>query len=505
MRLVRGKICAVIAAESCEGMKRQIRRAASRVRMAEVRLDWLGSRAEILRFLAWLASHRSRWPRLTLVATCRRRPSGGRCGFSVSAQIEMLERAVAAGCEWIDVELATARTLGPAGLRARFRPARCIVSLHDFRARRISRPRARAALGSLAPYRASMRKLALRTDSLQGALNLLSLTASRPALIAIPMGEEAFPARLLALRRSGAFAYAGVEQPTAPGQPTLEQLLGLYRAASINGSTRCYGAIGDPIAHSLSPHLHNAAFAALSMNALYLPFLIHRLEDFLPAISRAGLLGFSVTLPHKQSILRYLDECDPLAAEIGAVNTVVVRRSGRLAGYNTDYVGVLRTLQHRLPLARSRVLLLGAGGAARAVAFALARAGSAVFIASRRPAAARSLARSVGGESFPLTEVARGRFDAIVNATPVGMHPHANLSPLPASALCCLLVFDLVYRPTETRLLSLARSRGIQTASGLDMFLAQGAAQWEIWTGRRAPEAVMGRAVRKALRREPLA
>jgi len=248
--------------------------------------------------------------------------------------------------------------------------------------------------------------------------------------------------------------------------------------------------------------MHNAAFEARRMNAVYLPFLVSDLKDFISAIKPLGIRGFSITLPHKQAILGHLGDCDPLALKIGAVNTVVVRAAGKLYGYNTDYVGVLRALEKRLPLAGSRVLLLGAGGAARAVAFALAQAGSSVCISSRRLAPARALARLVGGEALARKQIRGEFFDAIVNATPVGMHPHAAASPLESFELNCRLVFDTIYRPRTTLLLKLAAKRGIETVSGFEMFLAQGMAQWEIWTGQRAPENVMRRAASAALGEE---
>ena len=218
----------------------------------------------------------------------------------------------------------------------------------------------------------------------------------------------------------------------------------------------------------------------------------------LNAIEPLEIRGFSVTLPHKQSILRHLDDCDPLAAAIGAVNTVVVRGGKKLYGYNTDYVGVLRALEQRMPLRGSRVLILGAGGAARAVAFALTQAGASVCISARRPEKAKALARVVGGEGMPRASIRREFFDAIVNATPVGMHPQIDRSPLGAVELNCRLVFDLIYRPRLTKLLQLASRRGIETISGLEMFIAQGTAQWEIWTGERAPITAMRRAVLRA-------
>jgi shikimate dehydrogenase len=184
------------------------------------------------------------------------------------------------------------------------------------------------------------------------------------------------------------------------------------------------------------------------------------------------------------------------------VNTVVVRGDGKLYGYNTDYVGVLRTLQTRIPLQNSRVLILGAGGAARAVAFALAEAGTSVCVTARRIEKAKSLARAAGGEAIARKQLRGEFFDAIVNATPVGMHPNVRQSPLDEKELNCRLVFDTIYRPRQTRLLELAARRGIQTVSGLDMFVAQGTAQWEIWTGERAPYDTMRRAVLRALEQE---
>jgi shikimate dehydrogenase len=233
-----------------------------------------------------------------------------------------------------------------------------------------------------------------------------------------------------------------------------------------------------------------------------LPFLVKDLRDFLAAVPEFGIRGFSVTIPHKQTILKYLKDCDPLAADIGAVNTVAVDRHGALHGSNTDYVGVLRSLEKKLSLAKSRVLVFGAGGSARAAAFALARARAAVTICARRPAAARELARAVGGEFVPRRALRTESFDAILNCTPIGMHPATGISPLTSSELHCRIVMDLVYRPEQTRLLQLAASKGIATVNGVEMFLAQGIAQWELWTGQRAPESVMRRAIVSALRSE---
>ena len=412
---------------------------------------------------------------------------------------------MAAGCRWCDVEIETAEQVGAPELRQALTPARLLISAHDFR--RLPR-NLRAAVRSLEAYRGDAIKIAAACRSLFDARRLLSLARGRSDVVVVPMGDDMLAARVLALREGSALAYAPIAQSTAPGQISFSETDGVYHLrrpfgksmAGVNPQTSLYGVIGDPIGHSLSPLMHNAAFAARRKNAVYLPFRVRDLSDFIAAVRNFRIAGFSVTIPHKERILRYLDVCDPLAREIGAVNTVCVR-GGRLCGYNTDFAGVLRAIERRLPLSSSRILLLGAGGSARAAAFALARAGAAVSIWARRPQRARSLARDVGGEAIDRREIARRSFDAIVNCTPVGMYPGGG-SPLESRELNCRLVMDLIYRPLKTELLRRAERRGIETVSGVDMFVAQGVAQWELWMRERAPEGVMRRVVMAALQNE---
>jgi 3-dehydroquinate dehydratase/shikimate dehydrogenase len=335
-------------------------------------------------------------------------------------------------------------------------------------------------------------------------VRLLRLARRSKACVVVPMGEVGFPARILALREGSALAYAPIADATAPGQASLHDLKYLYRAHKLTRQTQIFGVVGDPIGHSLSPLLHNSGFIARKTDAVYLPFLARSLSDFLHAVRELSIRGFSVTLPHKQEMLQHLRDCDPLAEKIGAVNTVRVRRDGTLYGCNTDYVGVLRSLEKKIELRRSRVLIFGAGGSARAAAFALAHAGAGVAICARRERAARELARAVGGEVVPRRVLRTAFFDAVLNATPVGMYPSEAISPLEPCELHCRIVMDLIYRPQRTALLKLAARQGITTVSGVEMFLAQGIAQWEIWTKKRAPEAVMRRAVLGALRAEEL-
>ena len=490
-----GRVCAVAAARTAAEMSRQVRSAVSRrARTIELRLDWLQSEDERARLVRWLKAHRPR--KVTFLATCRRKEGGGRFAGDIACQLYWLSQAREAGCQWCDVEMETFRELPEGFLRAYPVPSRIMLSIHDFE-RTPSLPRnivvAKHGLVDAV-------KIAAHAKIIADSVRLLRVARCSRNFVAVPMGDVGLAARLLALWAGSELAYAPISEATAPGQVSLEDTLHLYRLHLLNRETQVYGVIGDPVGHSLSPLLHNTGFGARHVNAVYLPFLVHRLGDFLKAIPDFGVRGFSVTIPHKQAILKHLTECEPLAGEIGAVNTVMVRRDGSLYGSNTDYVGVLRALEKKLRIQNSRVLIFGAGGSARAAAFALARAGAQVCICARREVAAKELARAVGGEVIPRRALRTESFDAILNATPVGMHPHEGISPLSARELQCRIVMDLIYRPERTKLLEIAAQKGIATVSGVNMFLAQGFAQWEIWIGKRAPEAAMRRAVLSALR-----
>jgi 3-dehydroquinate dehydratase / shikimate dehydrogenase len=461
----------------------------------ELRLDWLAGDKEIDRFVRLLARGKLR---ANLIATCRRRGAGGKYAGSVAKQLLHLAEALRAGCTWYDLEIESIRECLPESLEVLLGQGKRLASAHFFE----GFPRdLTSAVRELAGTRSNAIKIAAQCDSLAEGLKISRVARAKRNVVAVPMGDATLALRVLALRQGSTLSYAPVGDATAPGQVSLDEMQNLYRADRLDRATRVYGIIGDPVAHSLSPLIHNAAFHARRMNAVYVPFLVKRLPDFLNCIEPLGIAGFSVTLPHKQAILRHLHRCDPVAAAIGAVNTVVIR-GGRLYGYNTDYIGVLRALERRIRLHGSRVLIVGAGGAARAAAFAVAQAGAAVFICARRRGRAAELARAVRGETIPARDLRAASFDAIVNATPVGMHPSVHESALEARDLNCRLVFDMIYRPRKTRLLQLAASRGIQTVSGIDMFIAQGISQWELWTGARAPAGIMRRAAASALEEE---
>jgi 3-dehydroquinate dehydratase / shikimate dehydrogenase len=488
------QVCAVVAAQRAREFRRLVRVALRQTPTLELRLDWLANDRERQAALHWLK--RLAPKKAKFIATCRRRIGGGEFAGTALQELSWLRKAKDAGCAWCDLEIETARELPGNTVDSFGLPAKVLLSIHDFR----RTPRLPGRMKVAARGGVDAVKVAAMARKLSDCTRLLRLARGTNNLIAVPMGEMGLPARILALREGSALVYAPVAAATAPGQVSLREMKDLYRAHRLTGATRVFGVIGNPIGHSLSPLLHNTGYIAAKKDAVFLPFLVEDLREFLKAMPDFGVSGFSVTLPHKQKIFDYLDECEPVTQEIGAVNTVTVRGNGKLAASNTDYVGVLQALRGKLKLKGSRVVIVGAGGAARAAAFAVAQAGAEVLVCARREQTAKELARAVRGSVLKRVALRKEKFDAILNATPVGMRPHEQHSPLQAAELNCSLVMDLIYRPLQTKLLRMAAACGIRTVSGVEMFLAQGIAQWELWMGTPAPESAMRRAILKLLR-----
>jgi shikimate dehydrogenase len=267
----------------------------------------------------------------------------------------------------------------------------------------------------------------------------------------------------------------------------------------INGSTVLHGIMGNPVGHSLSPAMHNSAFAALDLNAVYVPFPVHDVAAAMTGFRALGVRGVSVTIPHKQAVIPYLDSIEPLAARIGAVNTLDIA-NGRISGHNTDWLGANRALEEKMALPGKKIVLLGAGGSARAIGFGLLAAGAEIILASRTPERGRELARTLDCPWHPLAGIGDLAADCLVNATSVGMAPHTEASPVPARHLDRFaVVMDIVYAPLQTRLLREAQAAGCQVVNGLAMLLYQGVAQFELWTGRPAPVDIMRESLLRAL------
>jgi shikimate dehydrogenase len=270
----------------------------------------------------------------------------------------------------------------------------------------------------------------------------------------------------------------------------------------ITAGTDVYCVIGNPVAHSLSPVMHNAAFRETGIDGVYLAFEVHDIGNAVGSIRGLGIRGISVTIPHKVPVIPLLDELDPTAAEIGAVNTIV-NRDGKLVGYNTDCIGAVKALEEKTTISGKRVLIIGAGGAARAVGFGLVRAGGRVGVCNRGEEKGRALADDLMASFVTSNDLPKQEWDIIINTTSVGMTPEIHQMPISEalfSAGC--VVMDIVYNPVETQLLKTAQKNGCTTVDGVSMFVYQGASQFELWTEKKAPVSIMDKTVRDILSRE---
>ncbi len=468
----------------------------------EFRLDHLNRPEKgigvIRRFLA-------EYPECRVLATCRRQQNHGEFSGGTEEQLRLLEAAVTAGARAVDVEIESAEPLAKK-LDSLRTDADLIVSYHDFK----GTPGLETVLRRMLRVPAAAYKIVTTARKPSDNYRVLSLgrAHSRVPLVLLSMGEMGIPSRVLSPIYRGLYTYAAPSAGTgtAPGQISARQLRRLYRVEKLSRSTKIYAVIADPVGHSLSPAIHNRAFQSRRLDAVYIPVLVPsaRLKDFFGMAEKLPIAGFSVTIPHKQKVLRYLDIVEPLARRIGAVNTVW-RKAGKWRGANTDAPGITTPLGKRLRLAKSSVLVVGSGGAARGAAFALSDQGAKITISGRDAdrAAAAKLARACGGVAVERSELDGLYFDALVHATPLGMHPNTEEcffeDRIPAD-----IVFDMVYNPLETMLLRRARSQKKVIIEGLQMFVEQATRQFEIWTGSPAPRSVMERAARDALTAQSL-
>lgn len=281
----------------------------------------------------------------------------------------------------------------------------------------------------------------------------------------------------------------------------------------VNGATEIYGIMGQPVSHSLSPAMHNAVFQQLGLNKIYVPFAVDQVAMALDGFRALGVRGVSVTIPHKQAAIPFLDFIDPVAEKIGAVNTLVLAGE-KIRGYNTDWLGANMALAGVMVnksaskkfLTGKQVLILGAGGSARAVGFGIIEAGGIPILASRTPARGQELSRDLACEWVPLSEVQGVQADALVNATSVGMTPKVDQTPLPQAVLKNFpVVMDIVYSPRETRLLREAKAAGCLAINGEAMLLFQAVHQFELWVpdcGKELSE--IAEIMRQALPDQPL-
>lgn len=476
-------ICIPITAATNEAAMEDMTAASEYADVLELRIDYIPNPD-----VGKLLKHK----RKPVIVTNRPEREGGRFLGNEDSRLQLLKNAMELGADYIDIEHDSVQhilNLGHYG-------SKIIVSYHNF----LETPQNLDDIHKgLCRTGAHISKLAVFANDIADNVRVFKLLKSTNfPTIALCMGEAGLISRILAPKFGSYLTFASLERgkESAPGQITIHELLNLYHFKTTNTETKIYGLIGNPVAHSISPAIHNTAFAEKGLNWVYMPFKVENVTSAFNGLKEIDIQGCSVTVPHKQSIMELLDEIEPLARSIGAVNTVV-NRNGKFWGYNTDCAAAIAALKEaigkgNLALKGKSILVIGAGGAARAIAFGLHSEYANVIITNRTYEKAEILGKDIGCKYCKMHELSNLKIDILVNATSVGMHPNINEIPVPVDVLKPgMVVFDIVYNPLETRLLFEAKNRGCITVNGLAMFINQAAAQFELWTGQKAPKELM--------------
>ena len=457
--------------------------------LVELRLDYIHSRVNFKRLLDDRPC--------PVIMTCRRQRDGGKFSGSEEARLVLLRSAIAEGVDYIDLEEDIAAQI------PRFGETKRIISYHNFRKTPTDLDSLHARLAKLDADIVKIATMANHPDDNMRMLRLIQ--DSEVPTVAMCMGDIGTPSRILAGRCGAPFTYATFhhERTLAPGQLSYQQMTDVYHYDQINDQTDVYGVIGDPIAQSLSPQIHNAALMHEGINAVYVPFRVPRedLERFVEDAPRLGIRGLSVTIPHKEAISLKLTKIDPAVKGIEAVNTVVFD-GNQVLGYNTDYKAAMDSLEDSLgeigakpsPLDGKTALMLGAGGVARAIAYGLDQRGVKTVIASRTFSRAQALAFRHGVKAVEWSARHSVSADILINCTPIGMHPDVDSTPYDRHHLRpSMLVFDTVYNPESTLLIKEARSRNCEVVTGVEMFVRQAWLQFKLFTDKEpAPELMRG-------------
>ncbi|CAK7340834.1 unnamed protein product [Dovyalis caffra] len=500
-------ICAPIMAEAVGQMLVQMKKAKELgADLAEVRVDFLKnfSPRNDLEVLI------KQGPLPTLI-TYRPKWEGGQYDGDENKRQEALKLAMELGADFIDIEL----KVGLPTVAQEFynfiqgnkpEKVKIIVSSHNYECTPSIEDIGDLAARILATGADIVKVATTALDITDNARMFHTIVHSQVPIIGLVMGERGLMSRVLA-PKYGAFLTFGSIEPgvvSAPGQPTIKDLLDLYNLRQIGADTKVHGVIGNPIGHSKSPHLYNAAFKSVGFNGIYLPLLVDNVANYISTYSSPDFVGYSYTIPHKEDGLRCCDEVDPIAKEIGAISCMIRRPvDGKLIGYNVDYLGAIAAIEEALratngvpasssPLAGKLFVVIGAGGAGKALAYGAYEKGARVIVANRTYGKAKELATKVGGQAITLDELKDFHPEErmiLANTTSVGMKPRIDDTPLPKEALKHYsLVFDAIYTPKLTRLLREAQEAGTTIVYGTEMFINQAFVQFKRFTGLPAPK-----------------
>ncbi|MEM6366163.1 MAG: shikimate dehydrogenase, partial [Planctomycetota bacterium] len=437
-----------------------------------------------------------------VVIAVRRRDDGGRWNKSEQDRLMLLRSAIAEGVEYVDIEADVAAQI------PRYGDTKRIISYHDFSGTPDDLEELHAAM---AAEDADIVKIATMANTFSDNMRMIQLTAnSKIPTIGICMGEIGIMTRILANRVGSPFTYAtfSTDKKLAPGQLNWKEMNRIYHYESIDKDTSLFGVIADPVAHSHSPLIHNAAFVEADMNARYLPFRVPKddLQTFMNTCQSIGVEGVSITIPHKESALDYCTQAESSATGIGAINTMVFGGNDRY-GYNTDYRAAMDCIEETFKLERGQensmqgkqALVLGAGGVSRAIAWGLRQRRCDVVIASRTKERADILAAEIGCRTIDWDERHELKVHLLVNGTPIGMHPDVDSSPYDGTSLNeYMVVFDTVYNPENTMLIKSAVRKQARVITGVDMFVRQAAYQFKLFTGKDASTELMRTKIKEA-------
>ena len=479
-------ICIPIIANNLDDALHDMAEASKVADIVELRIDYIKN-VDLKRLL----EKRTK----PVIVTNRPVREGGKFDGSEEERIALLKLAIRLQADYVDIEHDSIQHLcRDTELRV---PTKIIVSYHNFRE---TPDDLTDIYKRLSQSGADIVKIVTHANSITDNVRIYRLLQqSRMPVISFCMGELGIISRILYKRFGSYLTFASLRtgKESAPGQINIHELLNTYQARRQDKHSAIYGLIGNPVSHSISPIIHNTLFKELNFNGIYVPFKVDNIGDFMKEFRGLDVKGYSVTIPHKESVVNYLDAIDPIAKKIGAVNTIV-NKGGQLVGFNTDCEAAIKVLEavnsrgerpfaltKDVHLRGKKVTLVGAGGVARAIAFGLKERQAQITIINRNYGRAQSLARDVGCLVSKFDESEAFNADILINATPVGMFPKINETPIDKHKLKPnMIVFDTIYNPIETKLLKEAKAQGCKTINGLSMFVHQAAAQFKLWTGQ---------------------
>ncbi|XP_031247854.1 bifunctional 3-dehydroquinate dehydratase/shikimate dehydrogenase, chloroplastic-like isoform X2 [Pistacia vera] len=443
---------------------------------------------------------------LPTLFTYRPKWEGGQYDGDEKERLDVLQLAMELGADYIDIELQVAREFNNSISGKKPEKCRVIVSSHNYQYTPSTEDLGNL-VATIQATGADIVKIATTALDITDVARIFQITVhSQVPVIGLVMGERGLISRILCAKFGGYLTFGTLESGivSAPGQPTIRDLLDLYNFRQLGPDTKVFGIIGKPVGHSKSPILYNEAFKSVGFNGIYVHLLVDDVAKFFQTYSSSDFAGFSCTIPHKEAAVKICDEVDPVAKSIGAINCIVRRSDGKLFGCNTDYVGAISAIEDGLrgkdngsgivgsPLAGKLFVVIGAGGAGKALAYGAKEKGARVAIANRTFERAKELADIVGADALSLADLNNFHPEdgmILANTTSIGMQPKVDETPVSKDVLKYYsLVFDAVYTPKVTRLLREAEESGATTVSGLEMFIGQAYEQYERFTGLPAPK-----------------